>query len=114
MIMGLPFCWDELILPDRGGPQRKIPRTPPLRMRWARDAGGAGSSAPIANLQGGQGEGRSGRSRHGASVKGAMWREAAAKVGAAEPQIRMVLGASCQKRASVCRLRMNARTMHMV
>ena len=41
MIMGLPFCWDELILPDRGSRQRKIWRMSRSRMRWARGAGWA-------------------------------------------------------------------------
>ena len=44
-----------------------------------------------------RGRGGRGRSRHGASVKGATWHEAAAKADAGESQIRTVLGASCQK-----------------
>lgn len=95
------------------------------RRGWVDREDGAGSSAPIANLQGSQGEGRSGRSRHGASAKGATWCEAAAQsvvghgalascgdldvgsaqvdasalgsVNAAKPQAEMVSDASCQK-----------------
>ena len=39
MIMGLPFCWDELILPDKGKRQRKIPSTSRSQARKARGAG---------------------------------------------------------------------------
>ena len=58
-IMVLPFCWDELILPDKGSRQRKNWRTSRLRMRWARGAGEAGQGKLPGSVRGQPMPGRS-------------------------------------------------------
>lgn len=91
----LPFCWDELIVPDRGSRQRKIWRVFPSRLRGAQGLAGRGGRCRRDSAGWSGEEGWSGTSR--------------AQLALVDPRFRLL--PACLRSQNAIRLRSNRMTL---